>query len=118
MGYMANLGPLAGIEFANAPGLLAYYEYPAEDYPGYVWSIRVFKDFDTGFKAHLAVPILLKIVSSVGILTDPGFPYGVSFSTEESIAGAIEVFPGNAVYDQYYYSSSLLGPAPDFGKGL
>ena len=47
------------------------------------------------------------------------FPIGFSFSMAEDIAGAVAANPGNKAYKQYHYDGpDLIGPKPDFGKGI
>ena len=42
--------------FKAAPAALGICEYTAEDDADSTWSLRVFSDYDTGFKAHFPVP--------------------------------------------------------------
>lgn len=107
--------------FWNAPAALGVMEYTTDDNPDSVWSLRVFNDFDTGFKAHFPVPsfILLRMVWNVIPEWSPGkFPFGVSFSSKEYIDKAVAANAGNKNYKQYHWDKDLIGPMPDFGKGF
>jgi len=106
--------------FWAAPAALGVCEYTCDDNPDAVWSLRVFNDFDTGFKAHFPVPsfILFRMVFNVIPEWVPGkFPFGVSFSTKEYIEMACNANAGNKSYTQYYWDGRI-GPMPDFGKGF
>lgn len=104
--------------YYNAPSAVGIAEFPAEE-EDCVWSIRVFNAFD-GFKNHFPVPswILFRMVMNV-VPTWEAFPIGFSFSMAEDIAGAVAANPGNKAYSQYHYDGpDLIGPKPDFGKGI
>jgi len=108
--------------FKAAPAALGICEYTAEDDADSTWSLRVFNDYDTGFKAHFPVPspILFRMVFNVIPEWVPGpFPLGFSFSSQEYIDNAVASNGGNAAYKPYIFESdALIGPKPDFGKGF
>ena len=102
-----------------APAALGIAEYAADDGSDFVWALRVFNDYNSGFKAHFPVPscILLRMVWNV-IPTWNGAK-GYNFSTQRSIDAAVNSNPGNKQYVQYIYESgAMIGPMPDFGKGF
>lgn len=84
-----------------------------------LWSIRVFNDFDYGFKRHFPVPsfIMFRMIFNV-VPNWEAFPIGFSFSAGVDIKGAIKANPGNKAYIQYHLENDLIGPEPDFGKGF
>jgi len=102
-----------------APAALSVAEYPEADGTEFMWALRVFNDYNSGFKAHFPVPscILLRMVWNV-IPTWGKVPIAYGFSTQESIDAAINSNPGNKQYKQYIYDSGIIGPKPDFGKGF
>ena len=108
--------------YGNAPAALGICEYTDSDDPNASWSLRVFNDYDTGFKAHFPVPspILFRMVFNVIPEWVPGpFPLGFSFSSQEYIDSAVASNGGNAAYKQYYWESGeIIGPKPDFAKGF
>ena len=107
--------------YRNAPAALGICEYTADDNPDATWSLRVFNSYESGFKRHFPVPswILFRMVFNVIPEWAPGmFPVGYSFSSKEHIDAAVASNAGNKAYKQYYWEKDLLGPLPDFGKGL
>ena len=103
------------------PAALSVAEYTADDDPDATWSMRVFNDFDTGFKAHFPIPstILFRMAYNVIPKWVPGkFPIGFSFSSKEYIDMACASNAGNKAYAQYHWETDLIGPKPDFGKGF
>jgi len=90
--------------------------------PDATWSLRVFNDYNMGFKAHFPVPscILCRMAFNVIPTWVPGkFAVGYNFSTKAYIDAAVASNPGNKSYTPYYYESpDMIGPAPDFGKGF
>ena len=108
--------------FRNAPAALGICEYTSAEDPDALWSLRIFNDFASGFKAHFPVPsfILFRMVWNVIPEWKPGlFPIGFSFSTKAYIDAAVASNPGNKSYKQYHFDGGdLLGPMPDFGKGF
>ena len=107
--------------YYNAPAALGICEYTTDENPDQLWSLRVFADFNQGFKKHFPVPswILFRMVFNVIPEWVPGpFPVGYSFSPKEWIDKAVESNAGNQNYKAFHYESGLLGPMPDFGKGL
>ena len=64
--------------YKAAPAALGICEFTAPDNENSSWSLRVFNDYDTGFKAHFPVPspILFRMVFNVIPEWVPGpFPY-------------------------------------------
>jgi len=108
--------------FKAAPAALGICEFTDADDPNASWSLRVFNDYDTGFKAHFPVPspILFRMVFNVIPEWEPGlFKLGFSFSSQEYIDNAVKSNGGNAAYKPYIFESdALIGPKPDFGKGF
>ena len=107
--------------YYNAPSALGIIEYTTEDNPDQLWSLRVFADFNQGFKKHFPVPswILFRMVFNVIPTWVAGpFPVGFSFSPKEWIEKAVESNAGNKNYKSFHFESGLLGPLPDFGKGF
>ena len=108
--------------YTAAPAALGICEYTDSDEENTSWSLRVFNDYDTGFKAHFPVPspILFRMVFNVIPEWVPGpFPLGFSFSSQEYIDSAVASNGGNAAYKPYIFESdALIGPKPDFGKGF
>ena len=133
--------------YGNAPAALGICEFTDADDPDALWSLRVFADFNQGFKKHFPVPsfILFRMVFNVIPEWQPGetrepltlvsaaplkdqrarvsvraglFPIGYSFSPKEWIDKAVASNPGNQSYKAYHYEAGLMGPAPDFGKGF
>jgi len=105
--------------YGAAPAALGIAEYAADDGSDFVWALRVFNDYNSGFKAHFPVPscILLRMVWNV-IPTWNGAK-GYNFSTQKSIDAAVNSNPGNKQYVQYIYESgAMIGPKPDFSKGF
>ena len=108
--------------YGGAPAALGVIEFTTPDNPDQLWSLRVFNDFNEGFKKHFPVPsfILFRMVFNVIPEWVPGpFPLGFSFSSQEYIENAVASNGGNAAYKPYYLESDeLIGPKPDFGKGF
>lgn len=107
--------------YTNAPAALGIIEFPDPSDPDGVWSLRVFNEFERGFKRHFPVPsaILFRMVLNV-VPEWADFPIAFSFSARAEIEGAIESNPGNQAYSKYYFDEGgdLIGPEPDFGKGF
>mmetsp|Transcript_19011 Transcript_19011/g.41628 ORF Transcript_19011/g.41628 Transcript_19011/m.41628 type:complete len:112 (+) Transcript_19011:1071-1406(+) len=108
------------MQFKNAPGMLASCEYTTDNNdPDQSWSLRIFTDYKTGFKAHFPVPsfIMWRVLLTVLPKYAKGkFPIGFSFSTQRNID---EANTGNSAYDQYIWGKAdMLGPMPDFAKGI
>jgi len=107
--------------FDNAPAALGICEYTSDEDADSLWSLRVFNDFDTGFKTHFPIPsrIMFRMVFNVIPEWMPGlFPIGFSFSSKEMINAAVDANGGNAAYKQYLWDKDLIGPQPDFAKGV
>lgn len=105
--------------YKNAPTAIAIAEFEVPGEPDYLWSLRVFNDFD-GFKRHFPVPsiILFRMVFNV-VPTWEAFPIGYSFSSKAMIEGAISANPGNKAYAQFHFEGAeRVGPKPDFAKGF
>ena len=49
-------GILSEMQYVNAPGCVATIEVTADDAPDYLWSCRIFTDFDTGFASRPSQP--------------------------------------------------------------
>mmetsp|Transcript_17061 Transcript_17061/g.54822 ORF Transcript_17061/g.54822 Transcript_17061/m.54822 type:complete len:367 (-) Transcript_17061:1132-2232(-) len=106
--------------YPAAPAALGIAEITA-DGPDATWSLRVFNDYNMGFKAHFPVPscILCRMAFNVIPTWEPGkFAVGYNFSSKEYIEAAVASNPGNASYTPYFYAAGLIGPEPDFGKGM
>jgi len=105
-----------------APAALGICEYTADDVYHATWSLRVFNDYNMGFKAHFPVPscILCRMAFNVIPTWEPGkFAVGYSFSSQAYIDAAVASNPGNKSYSPYHFESAdLIGPQPDFGKGF
>jgi hypothetical protein len=105
--------------YYNAPAALGIMEFEIPDEEDHVWSLRVFNDFDLGFKRHFPVPSLIMFRMIFNVVPNwEAFPIGLSFSAAADIEGAIEANPGNKAYVQYHMEKNLIGPEPDFGKGF
>ena len=107
--------------YPNAPAALGICEFTCHDNPDANWSLRIFNDYDYGFKAHFPIPssILFRMVFNVIPEWVPGkFEVGFSFSSKRYIDMACAANGGNKNYVQYHWESgSLIGPKPDFAKG-
>jgi len=105
-----------------APAALGVCEFTADDVLDATWSLRVFNDYNMGFKAHFPVPscILCRMAFNVIPTWVPGkFAVGYNFSAKKYIDAAVASNPGNKSYTPYHYESGdLIGPEPDFGKGF
>lgn len=102
-----------------APAALAIAEFEANDEESHVWSLRIFNSFSKGYNARLPFPswALFRMAFNIAP-TWEAFPIGYCFSLPEDIAGAVEANPGNKRYRQYAWGRGLIGPEPDFAKGL
>ena len=70
--------------YGKAAAALAVCEFTADDDPNAVWALRIFNDYNAGFKAHFPIPslILLRMVFNVIPEWVPGkFAVGISFSS-------------------------------------
>lgn len=107
--------------FTNAPAALSVAEFTDEVDPDATWSLRVFNDFDNGFKAHFPIPSFILFRMAYNVIPEwvPGpYPLGFSFSTKQHIDMAVTQNAGNKNYTQYHWETDLIGPKPDFGKGF
>ena len=105
----------------RAPAALGIIEFTAADDPNSLWSLRIFTDYDQGFKAHFPVPsfAMFRMVFNVIPEWEPGlFPIGFSFSSKEYIDKAVASNAGNKSYKQYLWDKDLIGPEPDFSQGV
>ena len=69
--------------FPNAPAALGICEFTAADDPLATWSLRVFNDYESAFKAHFPVPswILFRMVFNVIPVPRLGSNHGSSRHT-------------------------------------
>ena len=77
----ANFQCGTDLMYGAAPAALAICEFTDEEDPNANWSLRVFNDYDSGFKSHFPVPswILFRMVFNVIPEWKPGlFPIGFS----------------------------------------
>mmetsp|Transcript_43052 Transcript_43052/g.139021 ORF Transcript_43052/g.139021 Transcript_43052/m.139021 type:complete len:139 (-) Transcript_43052:2-418(-) len=87
--------------YTAAPAALGICEFTDPVDENATWSLRVFNDYNTGFKAHFPVPspILFRMVFNVIPEWVPGpFPLGFSFSSQDYITEAVKSNDGNAAY--------------------
>ena len=81
--------------------------------PDAEWALRIFNDYDDGFKKHFPVPsfIMFRMVFNVIPEWVPGlFPIGFSFSSKAAIDMACRSNGGNKAYKQYHWDDGLIGP--------